>query len=177
MTTKMLVIENQEYARFFVDLQDICRAVAYVVIFQNQSALNFRREPAVSRRPVRPTSRQIADALAHQVGIGAVQDDELRRVKRKPQIQRAGAASECVQLARALFDLPMKLRHFGMRHIRRKVGRDPVHPNFFRRKIIENAFQILERDAKVRGLLPTPAIVALQVLRAQDLDRETKSER
>ncbi len=104
---------------------------------------------------------QIGDALAHQVGIWAVQDDELLRVKRKPQIQCAGAAPECAQLVRALFDLPMKLRHLGMRHIRRKVRRDPVHSDFFLREVIENAFQILERDAKVRGLLPPPAIVAL----------------
>jgi hypothetical protein len=63
-----------------------------------------------------------------------------------------------------------------MRHVRREVGRHPIHVNVLLREIIENAMQVTERDAQVRRLLPAPGIVALEPLRAEHLDRKAKPE-
>ena len=111
---------------------------------------------------------QVGDALLHERRLGAVKDDELRRMKGKPEILVTRALSERAQFSRAVVDLAVELRQFRMGYIRRDVGRHAVHPDLVGGEIIENAMKITNRNPEMRLLSPPPAVVALEIRRAEN---------
>jgi hypothetical protein len=94
-------------------------------------------------------------------------------MKRKAESNLPRERTELGQLGRAFAHLVMELRHPWMGRVRREVGRHAVHGDPGRREVTEHVAEVREADAQVRAVLPTPAVMALQIGPCQRLDNKS----
>src|SRR3954463_14118327 len=98
-------------------------------------------------------------------------------MKRETQILLAGSPPDRAQVGFAFLDHAVKLRHRGMRDVRRKVRRHSIHVDFVPVEVIEDLVDILERYSQVGLTFPAAGSMAFQNGLPQKLNGKTEPKR
>ena len=77
----------------------------------------------------------------------------------EPNIVLSRKRSQFGKFSRRLVQLVMELRKIGMRKLRRKVRRHPIHMDIVLGEIVENFGHVLDRLPHVRLALPAPCVI------------------